>query len=211
MRPDWRGFRVGDRCRLIDVSLKTFGSEPYLVRLGDHVTLTSGVRFLTHDGGVWVLRDRYPDLDVIGEIVVEDNVFIGVNALILPNVRIGRDSVVAAGSVVTRSVPPGSVVAGVPARVISFSGRLRASKSGIGPALSVSTRSAEEAVVSRSCPPSAPVPTPRTREQASRQHRCAHHARSDDSGPSSTHDSKGGRQHHEGEEKHHQERGAAPA
>jgi acetyltransferase-like isoleucine patch superfamily enzyme len=98
--------------------LATFGTEPYLITLGKHVTVTSGVKFVTHDGAVWVFRDEYPDMDVFGPIVVEDNVFIGFNSIILPGVRIGHDSVIGAGSVVTRSIPPRSVAAGVPAKVI---------------------------------------------------------------------------------------------
>jgi len=61
-----------------------FGSEPYLVRLGDHVSITAGVKFISHDGGVWVFRDRFPELDVFGPITVGSNVFIGINALIMP-------------------------------------------------------------------------------------------------------------------------------
>lgn len=57
-----------------------------------------------------------------GTITVEDDVWIGANATILPNVRIGAHSIVAAGAVVTRDVPPRSVVAGVPARVVGRPG-----------------------------------------------------------------------------------------
>lgn len=109
------GVRVGEGCKLISTN---FGSEPYLVTLGNHVEVTDRVQFITHDGGVWVLRDRHPDVDVLAPIVVGDNVFIGFAAIILPGVRIGNDSVIAAGCVVTKDVPPGSVVAGVPGRVI---------------------------------------------------------------------------------------------
>lgn len=112
------GVRTGENCRLLGITLDTFGSEPYLITLGKHVTVTSGVKFVTHDGGVWVFRDEDRDIDVFGPIVVEDNVFIGFNSIILPGVRIGHDSVIGAGSVVTRSVPPRSVAAGVPAKVI---------------------------------------------------------------------------------------------
>ena len=51
-------------------------------------------------------------------IVIEDNVWIGANVAIMPGVTIGKHSVVAAGSVVTTDVPPDSVVAGVPAKVV---------------------------------------------------------------------------------------------
>ena len=50
------GVRVGRDCRLIGIDRATFGSEPYLVSIGDHGTITDGVRFITHDGGVWVFR-----------------------------------------------------------------------------------------------------------------------------------------------------------
>jgi acetyltransferase-like isoleucine patch superfamily enzyme len=96
----------------------TFGSEPYLISLGDHVTVTSGVRFVTHDGGVWVFREKHPDIDFFGPIAVGSNVFIGINAIIMPGVTIGSNSVIGAGSIVTRDIPPGSVAAGVPAKVI---------------------------------------------------------------------------------------------
>ncbi|USK33680.1 acyltransferase [Bacillus sp. F19] len=110
------GVEVGENCR---IETFNFGSEPYLVKIGDHVTVGANVQFVTHDGGVWVIRDKYPKIDVFGEIIIEDNCFIGINSIILPNVRIGANSVVGAGSVVTKDVEPNSVVAGVPARKIS--------------------------------------------------------------------------------------------
>lgn len=113
-----RGVRVGDRCRFLGTSSRTFGSEPYLITIGDHVTITAEVRFITHDGGVWVFRDEFPDIDVLAPITVGNNVFIGLYAVIMPGVTIGDNSVIAAGSVVTKDVPANVVVAGVPARVI---------------------------------------------------------------------------------------------
>lgn len=112
------GVQVGQHCRLLDVSRATFGSEPYLVRLGDHVTVTEGVRFVTHDGGVWVFRQQEPDLDIVAPIAVGDNVFLGLRAIVLPGVTIGDNCVVAAGAVVTRDIRANSVVAGVPARFL---------------------------------------------------------------------------------------------
>ena len=109
------GVRIGERCRIYT---NNFGTEPYLVRIGNHCTVTSGVRFITHDGSCWVLRDELANLQDFGPIVVEDNCFIGVNAVILPGVRIGPNAIVGAGSIVTKDVPPGMVVGGVPARVL---------------------------------------------------------------------------------------------
>ena len=97
-----------------------FGTEPYLVTLGDHVQISGNVTFLTHDGSTWVLESRedFPKLRKFGRISVEDNCFIGHGVIILPGVTIGANSIVGAGSVVTRDVPPCSVAAGNPARRI---------------------------------------------------------------------------------------------
>lgn len=113
------GVEVGENCRLINISKETFGSEPYLIVLGDHVTLTSGVRLITHDGGVWVFREQDPGIDVVGPVIIGNNVFIGINAIILPGTRIGNNVIVGAGAVVTKDIPDNSVVAGVPAKIIS--------------------------------------------------------------------------------------------
>jgi acetyltransferase-like isoleucine patch superfamily enzyme len=112
------GVQVGHNCRFVGFDAATFGSEPYLVRLGDHVTITTGVRFITHDGGVWIFRDQIPDIDIVQPIIVGNNVFVGVGSILLPGVHIGDNCVIGAGSVVTKDVPPNTVVAGVPARVI---------------------------------------------------------------------------------------------
>jgi acetyltransferase-like isoleucine patch superfamily enzyme len=112
------GLNYGERCRFINLKPSTFGSEPYLVTLGSHVTVASGVKFITHDGGVWVFRDKYPRIDVISPIVVGSNVFIGLNCILMPGVYIGDNSVIGAGSVVTGSLLGNAVYAGVPARKI---------------------------------------------------------------------------------------------
>lgn len=112
------GVTVGSDCRLLCNPATAFGSEPYLVALGDHVTITSGVHFITHDGGVWVFRERNPDIDVFGRIRVGSNVFVGLGATVLPGITIGDNCVVGAGAVVTRDIPPNCVAAGVPARPI---------------------------------------------------------------------------------------------
>ena len=112
------GVRIGDGCRIYGIPEEVFGSEPYLCRLGDHVSITSGVRFVSHDGGMWVFRDQYPDLDLFGPITVGSNVFIGINSIIMPGVSIGDNVVIGSGSVVTRDIPSNCVAAGVPARVL---------------------------------------------------------------------------------------------
>jgi acetyltransferase-like isoleucine patch superfamily enzyme len=106
------GVTVGEDCRLISCN---FGSEPYLVTIGDHVSATS-VSFVTHDGSVWVFRDEWPDADVMGPIVVGSNVFIGADAMIMPGVTIGDNVVIGARSLVTTDIPPDCVAAGSPAK-----------------------------------------------------------------------------------------------
>lgn len=97
-----------------------FGSEPYLIKIGNNCRISYGVKFATHDGGVWVLRNKpsLKDADVFGKITIGDNVNIGWNAIILPGVTIGDNCVIGAGAVVTKDVPSNSVAAGCPARVI---------------------------------------------------------------------------------------------
>lgn len=97
-----------------------FGSEPYLITLGDRVRVASGVCFTTHDGGLWVVRGKGwdKDADIFGKITVGNNVHIGMNATIMPGVTIGNDVIIGCGAVVTRDIPDNSVAVGVPARVI---------------------------------------------------------------------------------------------
>lgn len=108
-----QGAQVGEGCFIVPKSL---GMEPYLVRIGNHVGIASGVIFITHDGGPWIFRHEVPDLQVFGPIVIEDNCVIGANAILFPNIRIGANSIVGAGSVVITDVAPNTIVMGVPAR-----------------------------------------------------------------------------------------------
>jgi len=83
--------------------------------IGDHVSISPEVAILTASHGV-----NDPGFRVeIRPVVIEDHVWIGTRAMILPGVRLGRGSVVAAGAVVTRDVPPLTVVAGVPAKPVA--------------------------------------------------------------------------------------------
>jgi acetyltransferase-like isoleucine patch superfamily enzyme len=109
------GVKFGMHCRFI--GRNNFGSEPYLIRLGDYVSITSS-NFITHDGGVWVFRNEEPDIDIVKPIVIGNNVFIGINCTILPGVKIGDNTVVGAGSIVTKELPGGFVYAGNPAKAI---------------------------------------------------------------------------------------------
>ncbi|MBD3384815.1 acyltransferase [candidate division KSB1 bacterium] len=117
-----QGAQIGDNCSIIPTDL---GTEPYLIKIGNRVTIAANVGFMTHDGGAWILRDEIPDAQLLGPIIIEDDCVIGANAVILPNVRIGKRSIVATGSVVISDIPPESIAIGVPARVIGSTHKYR--------------------------------------------------------------------------------------
>ncbi|MBN1561869.1 acyltransferase [candidate division KSB1 bacterium] len=109
------GARIGKNCRIYTYY---WGSEPFLIDIGDHVHISRDVKFITHDGGVWVFRQQEADFDVFGKIIIKDNTFIGNEAMILPGVTIGQNCIVGGLSLVSKSVPDNCVVAGNPARFI---------------------------------------------------------------------------------------------
>lgn len=108
------GVNIGENC-LIDT--RRWPSEPYLITIGNNVQITDRVAFHTH-GGCNCICKLCPDFDVFGKIIVNDWVYIGAGAQIMPGVTIGEGALVAAGAIVTKSVPPHTVVGGNPARVI---------------------------------------------------------------------------------------------
>lgn len=113
------GVRIGEGCDILN-TVKDFGTEPWLIELGNRVTVAHGVIFLTHDGASRLFRQQLPAMSPwgnrFGTIRVGDNVFIGVNAVLMPEITIGSNSIIGVGSVVNKDVPPNTVVAGVPAR-----------------------------------------------------------------------------------------------
>ena len=114
-----RGAVIGENCEIY--ASASFGSEPYLIEIGNHVRINAGVEMVTHDGGVWVLRGMKPelkDLDLFGRIKIGNNVHIGTNAMIMPGVTIGNDCIIGCGAIVTHDVLDGTVVAGIPARTV---------------------------------------------------------------------------------------------
>lgn len=112
-----KGVRVGKNCHIY---IRSWGSEPFLVSLGDDVTVTSGVKFITHDGSTCLVKDQHGKrYQRFAPIQVGSHVFIGVNSIIMPGVNIGSNVVIGAGSVVTKDIPDNSVAIGVPAKVVS--------------------------------------------------------------------------------------------
>jgi acetyltransferase-like isoleucine patch superfamily enzyme len=93
-------------------------TDPEYTRLGNNVMLTA-CTLLGHDGSIAVLNKAYnKKLDRVGKIDIKDNVFVGHGAIILPGVSIGPNVIVAAGSVVSKNISEGVIVAGVPAKEI---------------------------------------------------------------------------------------------
>lgn len=118
------GLKIGNDTRL--AGSIDFGSEPFLISIGNCCLITDGVRFITHDGAIQVplimqgenLEDVYSKKSTFGRINIGDNVFIGVSSVILPETKISNDTVIAAGSVVKGDFPAGVVIGGNPAKVI---------------------------------------------------------------------------------------------
>lgn len=116
------GVRIGKHCQILADPSAAFGTEPWLIKLGNHVDVTSGVQFLNHEGGIWCARGIdpfYETQDLFAPIEVGDNVMIGTHSLIMPGVHIGNNVIIGGHSVVTKDIPDGLIVAGIPAKQIS--------------------------------------------------------------------------------------------
>lgn len=110
------GIKFGKNCHFygpID-----WGTEPWLITIGDNVYITNNCKFINHDGGTLIFRDRIPDLEITKPITIGNNVYIGTDTFILMGVNIGDNVVIGARSLVTKDIPSGSVAAGHPAKVI---------------------------------------------------------------------------------------------
>ena len=108
------GVHIGKNCL---ISTRYWSTEPYLISIGNNVQITRGVSIHTHGGGA-PIRLIHPNLDVFGKVRIEDWAYIGSFSQIMPGVTIGEGALVAAGSVVTKSVAAHTVVGGNPARFI---------------------------------------------------------------------------------------------
>ena len=98
-----------------------FGSEPYLITIGDDTTVSFDCAFVTHDAATRVIRnlpDQNKETVIYGPITIGKNCFIGCRTVILPNVTIGDNCIIGAGSIVNKDIPSNTVAAGSPCKVI---------------------------------------------------------------------------------------------
>lgn len=113
-----QGVEIGEDVEIFGANLFTFGSEPYLVSIGNQVTVSHKVDFITHDGGLRIARSKYPGAYLYGRIQVADRCFLGAHCVLLPGARVGAGSVIGSGSIVAGEIPPGVVAIGAPAKPV---------------------------------------------------------------------------------------------
>lgn len=107
---DEKSITVGRGCILTARSIFTTN-----IQIGDFVVINLNCT-VGHDVVMENFVSVMPSVDIGGNVYIESEAYIGTNATILPGIRIGRGSVVAAGAVVTKDVPPNTTVKGVPAK-----------------------------------------------------------------------------------------------
>lgn len=117
-RTRWLFYSMGDH---VHFQPRVLPADPKFIKLHSNIAIAANVSFITHD----IIHAIFNNMDKstkykshLGCIEVKDNVFIGARSIIMPDVVIGPNAIVAAGSLANKDVPEGSVVAGVPARVI---------------------------------------------------------------------------------------------
>jgi len=109
-----RGLKLGKNVQIFD-NVFLDASHCFLISIGDNCCLSNEVKIFTHDASTKI----YLNYTKIAPVVIHNDCFIGAGSVILPGVTIGPRSIVGAGAVVTRDVPPNTVAAGNPAKVIS--------------------------------------------------------------------------------------------
>lgn len=117
-----KGMRIGENVTIY-VPTKTSIDEtrPWMIEIGNNVEITEGVTILTHGYDWSVIKAAYGDvLGSAGEVVIGNNVFIGMHTTILKGVKVGDNCVIGAGSLLTsgKVFPDNSIIVGNPARVI---------------------------------------------------------------------------------------------
>ena len=110
-----KGMEIGENARLFNDPMT---SEPYLISIGNNVTISSGTRFVTHDNSICKCENSV-FTDVVGKIKIGNNVFIGMGSIIMYGVSIVDNTIIGSGSVVTKSIFDGGIWCGNPARKVA--------------------------------------------------------------------------------------------
>ena len=113
-----RGVKIGKSVFLAGGNILD-RARPDLITLEDYTSLSGGVQILTHSNPTAPLKEILGDsVSKVAPVTIKRGAWIAINAIILPGVTIGENSIVTAGSVVSRDIPPFTMVGGSPARVI---------------------------------------------------------------------------------------------
>lgn len=114
----YHGMKVGKNFNMPDKIY--FGTEPYLIEIGDNVNIAAGVRFVNHGGTTTLLRKLpgYEDARILGRIKIGNNCTIGINCVITQDVQIGNNCILGANSVLAQSMPDNTVFIGNPAQFL---------------------------------------------------------------------------------------------
>ena len=114
-----RGVKIRD-CRTVYIAPNVVidTTFPEHITIGNFVYITRGAKILCHTAYTPLTQEITGVDCTVGDVVIEDGAYVGVNAIVLPSTRIGRCAIVGAGAVVTQDVPDYAIAVGVPARVV---------------------------------------------------------------------------------------------
>lgn len=141
---------MGDNCRWGPWLLPLY---PELIRLGDNVHVHKTAKIVTHDFLNRFLKMRNPDADFghvekLGCVELMDNVYISMHVTVMPDVRINKDCIISAGSVVTSDIPENSLASGNPAKPVGrFDMFMALRKMSRGQSIKVKNQEIEDFVV----------------------------------------------------------------
>ncbi|MET3535513.1 acyltransferase [Chryseobacterium limigenitum] len=114
----YQGMKVGKNFNMPDKIY--FGTEPYLIEIGNDVSIAGGVRFVNHGGTANLLKKipGYEDARIVGRIKIGNNCMLGLNSVIMQDVQVGNNCILGANSVLSQSMPDNTVFIGNPAQFL---------------------------------------------------------------------------------------------
>ena len=115
----WRGVKIGKGC-FIDPAAIIETAHPGNITIGNDVRIAAQAIIMTHIKPPHLLRNQGIMTSTVEPVRLDDSCFIGVGVIIMPGVTVGRAAVVASGAVVLGDVPPYSMVAGNPAKIVKY-------------------------------------------------------------------------------------------